>query len=393
MFGKTISAIGSAALTLSMTWAVPARAETYKVGILLPYSGVYAALGNEIEAGFRMALEDFAADLGEHKIEIVREDDEVKPPVGLAKAKKLVLQDKVDVMMGIVSSGVLAGVRDFVHESKVPFIIANAGNDEMTSGDRCSPYLVRVSFSNSQVNRPMGSWLFKQGKKKVWTFGPDYAAGRQQIGAFADGYKAAGGTLAGQSFTPFGKTEDFGPFLTEAKAANPDAIYAFYSGSEAIAFLKQYANFGLNKTIPLYGAGFLTSVQHINAVGDGADGVTSILHYVPSLDNPENKRFQTGIQKRINTVGSEFGVQGYDAGHMLIAAIKATGGKKDQLTAALPKAAFNGPRGPMKIDPLTNNPIQNFYIYETKKSDKGIVYNVKETIPGVQDPVTGCKLN
>lgn len=139
---------------LAMTTA---SAEEIKVGMLLPYSGVYAALGGEIETGFNIAMETFGGET-EATFTVVSEDTEVKPPVALGKAKKLILQDQVDVMVGIVSSGVLGAVRDMVDGAGVPLVVANAGNDEAT-GAACSPYITRMSFSNQQVNRPMGGWM------------------------------------------------------------------------------------------------------------------------------------------------------------------------------------------------------------------------------------------
>jgi hypothetical protein len=151
---KTNIRAALAGLVTSTAMLSTAWAEDIKVGLLLPYSGVYASLGQDIDDAFALGLETFGADSGA-TFEIVREDDEVKPPVGLAKTKKLILQDEVDVMVGVVSSGVLGAIRDTVDGAGVPLIVANAGNDEAT-GEACSPYITRISFSNSQVNRPMG---------------------------------------------------------------------------------------------------------------------------------------------------------------------------------------------------------------------------------------------
>ena len=214
-----------------------AQAEDYTVGLLLPYSGVYAALGEEIDSGFTLALEQRAGEIPEAEITIVREDTEVKPPIALSKTRKLVLQDEVDVLVGVVSSGVLGAMRDFVHQSGTPLIVANAGNDDAT-GKRGSPYITRLSFSNSQVSRPMGPWMAEQGIESVFTLAPDYAAGHQMINAFTEAFEDAGGKVVGQDFTPFQNTKDFGPYLTTARASGADAIFAFYAGGEAISFVK-----------------------------------------------------------------------------------------------------------------------------------------------------------
>ncbi|MCC2112980.1 MAG: penicillin-binding protein activator, partial [Hyphomicrobiales bacterium] len=266
--------VGSLVAAFAMTTALTgsAVAEEFKVGILLPFSGVYAALGAHIENGFKLGLEHFKDDLGDNTVTMVRDDTEANPGSSLSKAKKMILQDKVDAMAGIVSSAVLAGLRDTVDAAKVPLIVANAGNDEMT-GERCSPYVVRVSFSNSQVNRPMGKWVFDQGKKKVYLMAPDYAAGHQMMEAFKSTFVPAGGEIVGEAYPPLKGVDDYGPYLTAAKAANPDAIYVFFAGGAAIKFVKQYHAFGIKQDIPLYASGFLTSAAYVHVEGEAADGI------------------------------------------------------------------------------------------------------------------------
>jgi branched-chain amino acid transport system substrate-binding protein len=367
--------------------ALPAAAET-KVGLLLPKSGNYAALGEEIDGGFVMALEE-AGMAGDFTI--VREDTEVKPPVGVAKARKLVLQDEVDVIVGIVSSGVLGAVRDFVDGSRVPLIVANAGNNAAT-GESCSKYIIRVSFSNGQVNRPMGQWMKDQGINTVYTLAPDYAAGHQMIETFTKAFTDAGGEVVGSEFTPFGKTKDFGPYLTNAKAANPDAVFVFYAGGEAISFVKQYDSFGLKADIPLFGSGFLTSPLYVAAEGPAAVGVKTSLHYIPTLDTPENKKFVEAFTAKFNRPPSEYAVQGYDAARVLIEAVKAGASDRESIAAALPKVEYVGPRGPLKIDPATNNVVQNIYIYETVADGDALTQKLIGTMENVQDPPSGCAL-
>ncbi len=377
----------AAAAALGVGVAGAAAAET-KVGVLLPKSGVYASLGNEIEDGFRLALED--AGMAD-QFTLVSEDTEVKPPVGLAKARKLVLEDRVDVIMGIVSSGVLAAMRDFIHQAEVPLIVANAGNDEAT-GAQCSPYLVRVSFSNGQVNRPMGQWMAQEGFKKVYTLAPDYAAGRQMIEAFKSTFTAGGGEIVGEEYTPFQQTQDFGPYLTNARASGADALFVFYAGGEAISFVKQYGSFGLKDTLPLFGSGFLNSALYVNAQGEAAIGTKASLHYVPTLETPENQAFVKRFSEKYGRIPSEYAVQGYDAGQLLARAVQGGAKGPKEIAAALPKISYTGPRGPLEIDPATNNVVQNFYIYDTVQGENGLTQKVIATIPAVRDPVNGCTL-
>lgn len=383
-FFKTAALAGLAA---GMGFAASAAEVT--VGVLVPYSGVYASLGQEIDDGFALALERFN-DTGT-TFRLVREDSEAKPPVGLAKTRKLLMQDKADVMVGVVSSGVLGAIRDMVHGTKAPLIVANAGADEAT-GAKCSPYITRLSFSNAQVNRPMGQWLYDQGVRKVYTLAADYAAGREMIGAFADAFRAAGGEVVGQDFTPFQKTQDFGPYLTAAKSSGAQAVYAFYAGGEAVSFVKQYDSFGLSDALPLYGSGFLTSTLYVDAQGTAANGVITALHYVPTIDNPENRAFVEAFKAKTGRLPSEYAVHGYDAGRALVEAVKSGAEGREALAAALRKVSFDGPRGATSVDPATGNIVQTVYVYRTEVGDAGATQQVLSALPDQRDPVNGCAM-
>lgn len=369
----------------------PAMAKEIKVGLLLPFSGVYAGLGEHIENGFNLGVEHFGGELGGDTITVVRADTEAKPATGLAKAKKMVLQDKVDVLTGIVSSAVLGGLRDFVHGAKMPLVVANAGNNDMT-GKKCSPYIVRVSFSNSMITRPMGPWLADQGVKKVYAMAPDYAAGHQMINAFKETFTAAGGEVIGEAYPPLSGTKDYGPYISAAKAAGPDAIFTFFAGGAAITFVKQYHDFGVKQEIPLYGAGFLTSAAYVHVQGEAADGIVGSLHYVPTIDTSENKRFQEAYQVKYGKLGSEFSVQGYDAARLIVEALKKSGGDTSKLAENLRQVSFSGPRGPLKIDPATNNVVQSIYIYRNDFKDGAVSQSVLEEVQGVQDAPNGCSM-
>lgn len=386
---KTLKA-ALAGLAISTAMSSAAFAQEIKVGVLLPYSGVFAALAQDIDDAFVLGLDTFGAEAGV-TFEIVREDTEVKPPVGLAKTKKLILQDEVDLLVGVVSSGVLGAIRDTVDGAGVPLIVANAGNDEAT-GEACSPYITRISFSNQQVNRPMGKWMVDQGVKKVFTIAPDYAAGRQMIDAFTTAFTAAGGEVVGQEWPPFQKTQDFGPFLANAKASGADAVYVFFAGGEAISFVKQYDSFGMKAELPLYGSGFLTSSLYVNAQGPAAEGVITALHYVPTLDNPENAALVEAFKAKTGRIPSEYAVQGYDSARALVEAVKSGATDRATLAAALPKVSFTGPRGELRIDPATNNIVQPIHVYETVAGPDGMTQKVLATLPAETDPVNGCAM-
>ena len=381
-------------VVLAIGFGFVQAAEPIKIGVLLPSSGVFGGLGKDQTVSLEMGFDDFGREVNGRPIKLIMADTESKPNAGLAAIKKLILKDKVDMVVGIISSAVAGAVRDYVHRSKIPLIITNAGNDDLT-GAKCSPWILRSSFSNSQINREMGPWLARKGYKRVFLMAFDYAAGHQMMETFRGGYVAAGGTIVGEEYPPLGETKDFGPYLAKAKAANPDAIYVFFAGGPAIKFVKEYAAFGLKDNIKLAGAGWLTSALYVKKEGDDAEGVLGILNYVPSIDTPENNAFQEKFRAKHGRDGSEFGVAAYDTARLVVEALQATGGHTDDkhaLVTAMHKVQFKGPRGPFRIDPLTNNVIQNIYISEVRKSGDSVAAVVLDVLPNVQDAPNGCTL-
>ena len=383
----------AAALLAGATGAASAQSDI-KVGVLLPYSGVFGGLGKDQDAALEMGFDDLGREVAGRGITLIKADTESKPAAGLAQVKKLILRDKVDVLVGIISSGVAGAVRDYVHGSKTPLIITNAGNDALT-GEKCSPWIVRASFSNSQINRDMGPWMAGEGYKTAFLMAFDYAAGHQMMDTFKAGFTSAGGTIVGEAYPPLGETKDFGPYLAKAKAANPDAVYVFFAGGPAIKFTKEWSAFGMKDEVQLAGAGWLNSALYVKKQGADAIGTLGALNYYPSIDTPENKAFQEQFRAKHGRDASEFGVAAYDSVRLIVSGLQATGGKTDDkaaLMSAMQSVEFVGPRGPFRIDPKTNNVIQNIYVAQVEEQGDSVGAVIKHTFPNVQDAPNGCTL-
>jgi branched-chain amino acid transport system substrate-binding protein len=370
-------------------------ADPIRIGLVMPYSaGPYVPIANEMTDAFNMALEELGTEIDGRRIEVLKEDTTHKPDVAQAKAKKLVFEDKASILVGPVGSNELAALFDFASQAKVPLVIPNAGDDEVT-GEKCSPWVLRSSFSNSQIVRDVGPWLLKQGLKSAYLIAFDYKAGHQLMDGFKGPYVKAGGRIVGEAYPPFGPTVDFAPYFAKIREEKPDAVFTFFAGPPATAFVKQYAEFGLKGQIKLAGPGWLISPLNLPQEGDAAAGVIGVLNYVPTIDNVVNKAFQEKFKAKHGRTASEFAARGYDTAKLIHAALKAAGGRTDD-KAALVKAmhgvTIDGTRGPLKIDPRTNNVVQDIYIYEAKKIGDKIDFAVLEKLPQVQDPPNGCKL-
>src|SRR3990172_3928732 len=209
-----------------------------KIGIVLPYTGVYAVLGESITQAMELVFEREKWTVAGRKIELIKEDDEMKPPIGIRKTEKLIDSDKVDILTGPVHSGILMGMRDKVHNSKTILIVSNAGADAI-SRERCSRWIFRTSFSNLQPNQPMGGWVAKNIVKEAFLVPPNYQAGKDMMTAFKETFVPAGGKIVAEDYPKLGET-DYAPYLTKIKQSGVKVVYCFFSGTDAVNFVKQF---------------------------------------------------------------------------------------------------------------------------------------------------------
>ncbi len=395
------SFLGAAATTAASVaigpWVARAGAQgaPLKVGLVLPYTGVYAVLGESITQGMELVFAREGGMVAGRKIEMIKEDDEMKPPVGIRKTEKLIDSDKVDILTGPVHSGILMGMRDKVHNSKTVLIVSNAGADAI-SRDRCSRWIFRTSFSNWQPCQPMGAWVAKNVSKEVFQIAPNYQAGKDMMAAFRETFTPAGGKIVAEDYPKLGET-DYAPYLTKIKQSGAKAVFAFFSGTDAVNFVKQYDQFGLKQSIKLTGAGFLTEPDVLPAQGASALGVITGHFYTPLLDNPVNHRFVKEFRdKFFGKVPDGFACQGYDTAEVILRAVKAVNGNtqdKDKLVDAIAKVEFESPRGHFRFDPKTHNVVQPFiYIREVREVYGGLNNVPIDKVADVKDPGTGCTL-
>ena len=386
--------LGAAALTTGATglrFPTPAIAQgaPLKVGFMLPYSGTFAKLGKFVDDGFRLYVEKQGGSLGGRRIEFVQVDDESKPESATDNMNRLVGREKADVVVGTVHSGVAMAMVKVARDTNTALIIPNAGVNEAT-GPMCAPHIFRTSFSNWQVCQPMGKVMFDEGRRKIVTITWRYAAGTQMIEAFKEGFTKAGGTIVEDLALPFPEVE-FQALVTRIATLKPDAVFAFFAGGGAVKFVKDYAAAGLTKSIPLYGAGFLTDGT-LPAQGADANGIRTTLHYADNLDNAANKSFLEAFKAKTGQDGDIYAVQGWDAAALLAEGLKATKGDwaaRAQATAAMRAARFDSPRGPLSFN-RAGNPVQNIYLREVRNGRNEMIAIAGQA---VDDPARGCKVS
>ncbi|MEI7536873.1 MAG: ABC transporter substrate-binding protein [Comamonadaceae bacterium] len=386
MKAHRITLLAACAMAASLSMAqTPAK---IKVGLMLPYTGTYAALGIAIENGFRLQIAEQGGKLAGREIEFVKVDDESDPSKATDNVNKLVKRDNVDVLVGSVHSGVAMAMAKVAKDTGTLLIVPNAGADIVT-GAMCAPNIFRSSFSNWQPAYAMGEVALAKGAKKAVTITHKYAAGDESVKGFREAFEKGGGQIVKDLSLPFPGVE-FQALLTEIASLKPDVVYTFFAGGAAVKFVKDYSAAGLKKSIPLYGAGFLTDGT-LDAQGADADGLFTTLHYADSLGTPRDSAFRLAYAKTYKMQPDVYAVQGYDAAQILAigtAAVKGDLSKKAEFASAVEKAKIDSPRGPFMLS-KAHNPVQDIYLRQvTGKENKLVSIAIK----GLADPARGCKM-
>ena len=364
--------MGTAALALVMGAVGAQQAwpqeKTIKIGFVSSFSGPVAAIGNDMRNAFELGLDHVGRKLGGLPVQVIYEDDEVKPEVGAQKTQKLIESDHVDFMVGYIWSNVmLASLKPLV-DSKTMTVITNAGASQL-AGNQCSPYVFSTSFQNDQVPAAVGTYMNEKGIKSVFLIAPNYTAGKDMITGFKSTFK---GNVVGEELPPWPTQLDFSAELSKVRAAKPDALYVFYPGGPGIQFVTQYAQSGLKGQVPLY-SGFTIDDLSLPRLKDLAVGNPSAMMWVSDLPNDTNKKFVADFKAKYKTIPSFYGADTYDSVALLNDAVTAVHGNlsdKEGMRKEMEKANFKSVRGSFKFG---NNhlPIQNFYLEEARKDDDG----------------------
>jgi branched-chain amino acid transport system substrate-binding protein len=377
-----IAVVAAAGLAL-LAGPATAQDKTVKIGFISTFSGPAGAIGTDMKNAFELGLDHLGRKLGGLPVEVIYEDDQQKPEIGVQKTQKLLESDHVDFVAGYIWSNVMLGSLKPLVESKTITVITNAGASQL-AGEMCSPYVFSTSFNNDQAPQSLGIYLNQKGIKKVFMMGPNYAAGRDMLQGLRDTYK---GEFVGQEMTRWPDQLDFSAELSKARAAQPDALYAFYPGGAGVQFITQYVQSGLKGQIPLY-QNYVIDELSLPRLKDLAVGILGSTNWVGDLPNAANKKFVSGYMEKYKKRPSNYAAQTYDAVSLLNSAVMAVKGdlsKKEEMRKEMEKADFKSVRGNFKFG---NNhiPIQNYYLTDTvKDGDEFVLKTVATIVENDQD--------
>ena len=356
-------------VAMAVLTAVPALAmEPVKIGMITTLSTKAGYLGEEIRDGFQLAIDQEGGKLGGVPVELLVDDDGRKPEKAKQIADRFIQRDKVKILTGIVFSNVAIAVVPKVVRQDVIYVSPNAG-PSLLAGKGCHANYFNVAYQNDNLDEVVGKYVTAAGFKNVYLLAPNYPAGKDHLAGFKRYYK---GKIAGEVYTKLGQS-DYAAEIAALRAAKPDAVFFFLPGGMGINFLKQYAQAGLNQTIPVFGPAFSFDERLLQAVKDAALGVKNGSQWSHDLDNPANRQFVAAFRQAYGRTPTLYASQGYDAARLLGSALKAVGGdvsKTDALREAIRKADFPTVRGQFAFAP-NQHPVQDIYIREVVKGADG----------------------
>jgi branched-chain amino acid transport system substrate-binding protein len=342
----------------------PAAADI-KIGFSGPLSGPAAVVGQDQIDGFMLAVDMLGGKLGGQPVTVIREDDQLKPEIGQQIIRKFIDKDKVDAIVGLgFSNVVMASLRRIV-EAGTPAIATNAGPSPV-AGLQCAPNVFSVAWQNDGAAEAMGKLVQEKGVRRVYLMAPNYQAGKDMVVGFKRFFK---GEVADEVYTQVNQT-DYSAEISQLQNAKADALFAFYPGGMGVNFVRQLSQAGMLEKLPMYSV-FTIDGTTMPALRDAAAGAVTGAMWDAALGNAENKKFVAAFEAKYKRTPSEYAATGFDAAHLLAAAVhrlKGDTSDKKAFAAAIKTAGqeFRSVRGPFRFN-NNNLPIQNYYAFQVVK--------------------------
>jgi branched-chain amino acid transport system substrate-binding protein len=382
MIGKIV-----ASLIAILLWSAASAAAqgTVKIGLIVPLTGPFSAIGQEIQFGARVFVQHNGAMVAGKTIELIIRDDGGLPDNTKRIAQELVVNDKVSVLTGLGMTPPALTLAPLATEARIPMVVMGAGSSIITTK---SPFITRTSFTATQVTYVSGDYFAKNIAKNAVTLVSDFTAGIDYETGFKKAYEAAGGTVIASLRVPL-SNPDFAPYLQRVADAKPESVFIFVPAGQGAALMRQFVERGLDKSgIKFLATGDVLDEQLLDQIGDVALGRISGLHYSDVHPSALNKKFTADFEKLAGMRANFMGVGGYDGMALIYKALEKTGGDTDgtKLIEAMKGMAWESPRGPVSIDPATREIVQNVYLRKVERVGGRLVNVEFATYPDVKDP-------
>ncbi len=385
LVGLVVALFTAAPSPVSAAASAPAAGNLppFKVGFYGALTGNFAASGKDTLNGLTLFLKEINSTAGGRKIVMIVEDTAGDPNTALGKARKLVEDDKADVLVGPSLANEGYAVRDYIDRAKAPNLFPVVSGDDITQRSR-TPWIIRTGWTSSQPAHPFGKWVYDQGKRRAAFIATDYAFGWENVGGFQRTFEDAGGKVIQKIWTPQ-TTSDFAPYFPQLKK-DVDALIVGQSGGNAVRFLQQWQEFGLKGTVPLYGLCAVTDEALLKTMSDEAVGFYTVLHWSAALQTPRAEAFVKKFRGEFKDAPGYRAEAGYVTGEVIARALESTqgnpGGGKGLVDAMRAVKISDAPRGPLSFDEY-GGVVDNEYIRRVDRVGGQLQNTVIATFPNV----------
>lgn len=385
--------------TAAAATKAPSASGPIKIGMMAPATGNAAASGQDMLDGWNLYWKNNPTAIAGREVQFFVEDDAGNPDTALTKARLLIEQRGVHMIVGNLVASTGLAIAEYVKGNGVPYVIPVIAADDLTQRTRIPNVIRLAGWTSSQTTHPFGEWAFKQGYKRMATIAEDYAFGHESIGGFVHTYTDAGGTVVGQIWNPL-SAPDFSSYLAQLQSLNPDAVFVEQTGADSVRFVKQWGEFGLGQKIALLGNETLVDQSLLRNMGPEAVGIVSAGHFAEGRNSPLTQDFVNAFDKAYGRLPSYYAADMYTAASLIAPAIAKVNGnvedKKALVDAIRSVTAVDTPMGPEKNDEY-GNPVMTVYLRKVEKRPDGRMWNtVTSTFENVSqfwkfDPATYLK--
>lgn len=381
-----------ASITLLASLCQPAAAQgqastaPLKIGVLGPFTGIFSTYAKDVADGAQLYLDQVKGQMAGRRVELIVEDYETRPDVGLTKARKLVERDRVHALVGVVLSSVAFALKDYVTSQRVPLILSGFAAAEALTMVKPSPYVFRITYSAAMIPAPMGQWAYKTlGVRTASVVASESVGMIELVMAFSRAFEDAGGKIVQEIYAPLG-TVDFGPYISKLRPG-VDALAIQVNGADGVRFVKQLEEYGLKDKFKLLdvAVGF-TDLPMLPALGASAAGIYNVQPYFFTLDTPQNRKFAPAFRAKYGRDPGAPAESTYAALTAIDQALKAVRGNIEDQSSfleALRKVEVDAPRGRIRFDQF-QNAITNVHISRLERVGDRVLPKVVATVPGVE---------
>ncbi len=293
--------------------------DAIRVGVILPLTGLAAAVGPEITMGVEFAFAQVENEIAGRPVELIFEDETDDPANAIARARKLVEEDEVDVIIGPQLAHTAAAVSAYAEQAGVVHISLSAANEPESEhtfyqatglGDAYSPGV----FAYEELEARTAAVLYQ-----------DYDFGQQSRNGFVEAFTELGGEIASEQPIPFG-TADMAPFLESIGDA--DVVAVLLLNPSDFAFVRQYREFGLEQPV-IFISNAPQEAPLLAQMGDDIVGMYGASWYSPLIESEENADFVEAFVEQYARPPGMAVHAAFSAASMFIAAAQATEGDTD----------------------------------------------------------------